>query len=107
MVLFTLTLIYSYDSFLMRLIEITRTLILLFIMLHICGPATTRILRVAYSVTFTAIVEVFSYYELLNLKIKAKSNLFLLVFCSLSILSIKRGHLVNVELLPNDLSLFR
>ena len=27
--------IYSYDSFLMRVIEITRTLILLFIMLHV------------------------------------------------------------------------
>ena len=34
---------YSYVSFLMRLIEIIKTLILLFILLHLYGVAITRI----------------------------------------------------------------
>ena len=35
--------IYSYVSFLMRLIEIIKTLILLFILLHLYGVAITRL----------------------------------------------------------------
>jgi len=38
--------IYSYVSFLMRLIEILKTLILLFILLHLYGVAITRLAEV-------------------------------------------------------------
>ena len=41
--IFSYSVIYSYVSFLMRLIEIIKTLILLFILLHLYGVAITRL----------------------------------------------------------------
>ena len=64
--------IYSYDSFLMRVIEITRTLILLFIMLHqlwTCYSQDTE--GCPGSTTIAAIFELLPYYEL-RLTLKSK-----------------------------------
>ena len=64
--------IYSYDSFLMRVIEITRTLILLFIILHQlwnCYSQDTE--GCPGSTTIAAIFEFLPYYEL-RLTLKSK-----------------------------------
>ena len=78
---------YSYVSFLMRLIEIIKTLILLFILLHLYGVAITRIaegctpllwLQLLLPVLWTA----------LKLKIDKKTKCSCYCFCSYSILLI-------------------
>ena len=51
---FSYSVIYSYVSFLMRLIEIIKTLILLFILLHLYGVAITRLSRGLQTATLAA-----------------------------------------------------
>ena len=55
---------YSYVSFLMRLIEIIKTLILLFILLHLYGVEITRLAEGCTPLLWLQLLLLRLYYEL-------------------------------------------
>ena len=76
--------IYSYVSFLMRLIEIIKTLTLLFILLHLYGVAITRLAEGCTPLLWPQLLLL----PALKLKIDKKTKRSSYCFCSYSILLI-------------------
>ena len=80
--------VYSYVSFLMRLIEIIKTLILLFILLHLYGVAITRIAEGCTPLLWLQLPLLPVLWTALKLKIDKKTKCSCYCFCSYSILLI-------------------
>ena len=80
--------VYSYVSFLMRLIEIIKTLILLFILLHLYGVAITRIAEGCTPLLWLQLPLLPLLWTALKLKIDKKTKCSCYCFCSYSILLI-------------------
>ena len=80
--------IYSYLSFLMRLIEIIKTLILLFILLHFYGIAITRLAEGCTPLLWPQLLLLPVLWTALKLKIDKKTKCHCYCFCFYSILLI-------------------
>ena len=80
--------VYSYVSFLMRPIEIIKTLILLFILLHLYGVAITRIAEGCTPLLWLQLPLLPVLWTALKLKIDKKTKCSCYCFCSYSILLI-------------------
>ena len=81
--------IYSYVSFLMRLIEIIKTLILLFTLLHLYGVAITRLAEGCTPLVWPQLLLLLRVVlTALKLKIDKKTKRSCHCFCSYSILLI-------------------
>ena len=80
--------IYSYVSFLMRLIEIIKTLILLFNLLHLYGVAVTRLAEGCTPLLWPQLLLLPVLWTALKLKIDKKTKRSSYCFCSYNILLI-------------------
>ena len=80
--------IYSYVSFLMRLIEILKTLILLFNLLHLYGVAITRLAEGCTPLLWPQLLLLPVLWTALKLKIDKKTKRSFHCFCSYRILLI-------------------
>ena len=85
---FPYSVIYSYVSFLMRLFEIIKTLILLFILLHLYGVAITRLAEGCTPRLWPQLLLLPVLWTALKLKIDKNTKRSCYCFCSYSILSI-------------------